>query len=66
MPCHDGLRVEVCDCGGFKSALPRAATDATHGRGILLINAVVDSFELVPDERRTRVRFVKRRRRAAA
>jgi anti-sigma regulatory factor (Ser/Thr protein kinase) len=66
LPCDDGLCVEVCDCGQFDSALPPAAPDATSGRGIPIIAAVVDRFELVPDASRTRVRFGKRRDLAAA
>jgi anti-sigma regulatory factor (Ser/Thr protein kinase) len=61
MPCKEGMCVEVCDCGQFDAELPPAPPDATHGRGIPIICAVVDHFELVPDACRTRVRFGKRR-----
>jgi anti-sigma regulatory factor (Ser/Thr protein kinase) len=60
-----GLWIEVCDCGEFDGDAPAAAVDALHGRGIPIIEAVVDHFELVPDERLTRVRFGKRRELAA-
>jgi anti-sigma regulatory factor (Ser/Thr protein kinase) len=66
LPCDDGLCVEVCDCGEFDSRLPPPTPYATHGRGIPIIAAVVDHFELVPDPSRTRVRFGKRREMAAA
>jgi anti-sigma regulatory factor (Ser/Thr protein kinase) len=66
LPCDDGLCVEVCDCGEFNSTLPPPAPDATTGRGIPIIAAVVDQLELVPDASRTRVRFGKRRDLAAA
>jgi len=64
--CDDGLCVEVCDCGAFEVPLGPPAPDATHGRGIPIIAAVVDTFELVPDAFQTRVRFGKRRAFAAA
>jgi serine/threonine-protein kinase RsbW len=54
----EGLSVEVCDCGEFK-VRPEPALDATRGRGIPLIAAVVDHLELRPDEEQTRVRFMK-------
>jgi serine/threonine-protein kinase RsbW len=61
-PWNDGsgLFVEVCDCGDFQAEVRSAAPDALHGRGIPIITAVVDHFELVPDERLTRVRFGKK------
>jgi anti-sigma regulatory factor (Ser/Thr protein kinase) len=60
----NGLFVEVCDCGTFE-AKPLPSPDATHGRGIPIIAAVVDHFELLPDGPLTRVRFGKRRGLAA-
>jgi anti-sigma regulatory factor (Ser/Thr protein kinase) len=66
MPCHDGLCVEVCDCGRFDSELVPPAPDATSGRGIPIIAAVVDQLAIVPDACQTRVRFGKRRVSAAA
>jgi anti-sigma regulatory factor (Ser/Thr protein kinase) len=58
---HDeGVDVEVTDCGRFDADVEAASLDATRGRGIHLIDAVVDEFEVVPDEHHTRVRFTKR------
>jgi anti-sigma regulatory factor (Ser/Thr protein kinase) len=62
LPWEYGLFVEVCDCGRFEVASVLPGLDEPHGRGIPLIRAVVDHFELVPDSRFTRVRFGKRRR----
>jgi anti-sigma regulatory factor (Ser/Thr protein kinase) len=56
----NGLDVEVCDCGTFETTTPPPGRDATHGRGIPIITAVVDHFELVPEGPLTRVRFGKR------
>jgi anti-sigma regulatory factor (Ser/Thr protein kinase) len=66
IPCHDGLCVEVCDCGQFDSELQPPGPGATSGRGIPIIAAVVDQFAIVPHACETRVRFGKRRARAAA
>jgi anti-sigma regulatory factor (Ser/Thr protein kinase) len=66
IPCHDGLCVEVCDCGQFDSELVAPERDATSGRGIPIIAAVVDQFAIVPEACQTRVRFGKRRVPAAA
>jgi anti-sigma regulatory factor (Ser/Thr protein kinase) len=66
IPCHDGLCVEVCDCGQFDSELVPPAPDSTSGRGIPIIAAVVDQLAIVPDADQTRVRFGKRRVSAAA
>jgi anti-sigma regulatory factor (Ser/Thr protein kinase) len=41
-----GLRVEVADCGQFDSALEPAPLEATGGRGIAIIAAVVDRLEV--------------------
>jgi serine/threonine-protein kinase RsbW len=60
-PCARGLRVEVCDLGTFDSALEPAPTDATCGRGIQIIAALVDRFEVRNGDGRTRVRFEKHR-----
>jgi anti-sigma regulatory factor (Ser/Thr protein kinase) len=66
LPWNDGLCVEVCDCGQFDSAPIPPGPDASHGRGIPIIAAVVDHFEVVPDGPLTRVRFAKAGRRLAA
>jgi anti-sigma regulatory factor (Ser/Thr protein kinase) len=59
---EDGLCVEVCDCGRFETAYGPPAPDEPRGRGIPLITAVVDHFDVVRDSEFTRVRFGKRRR----
>jgi anti-sigma regulatory factor (Ser/Thr protein kinase) len=61
LPWDDGLCVEVCDCGRFETAPLPPGPEAPHGRGIPIIAAVVDHFEVVPDAPLTRVRFSKRR-----
>jgi serine/threonine-protein kinase RsbW len=55
------LCVEVCDCGSFHGSPGPAPPDATRGRGIPIIEAVVDHFELHCEKCATRVRFAKRR-----
>ena len=45
-PSASGLRVEVSDCGRFDSSLEPAPLDATCGRGIAIIAAVVDRLEV--------------------
>jgi anti-sigma regulatory factor (Ser/Thr protein kinase) len=54
------ILIEVCDCGSFDAQLRPAAEDDIGGRGIPIIAALADSFELVPEPDRTRVRFGKR------
>jgi anti-sigma regulatory factor (Ser/Thr protein kinase) len=66
LPWHDGLCVEVCDCGRFDSAPLPPGPEATHGRGIPIIAAVVDHLEVTADGPLTRVRFAKAGRRLAA
>jgi anti-sigma regulatory factor (Ser/Thr protein kinase) len=66
LPWHDGLCVEVCDCGRLEAAPLPPGPEASHGRGIPIIAAVVDHFEVVPDGPLTRVRFAKGGRRLAA
>jgi anti-sigma regulatory factor (Ser/Thr protein kinase) len=56
----NGLFVEVGDCGTFEASARPAEHDAEHGRGIPIITAVVDHFELLPEGPLTRVRFGKR------
>jgi serine/threonine-protein kinase RsbW len=65
-PLEEDFYVEVSDCGHFDAELRPAPPEATHGRGLPIIAAVVDDLELVPDPYRTRVRFGKRRALAAA
>jgi serine/threonine-protein kinase RsbW len=55
--CVRGLRVEVADCGTFDSTLEPAPLDATSGRGIRIIAAVVDRLEVQNGDGRTLVRF---------
>ena len=66
LPWNDGLCVQVCDCGEFDAAPLPPGPEAPHGRGIPIIAAVVDHFEVVPDGPLTRVRFAKAGRRLAA
>jgi serine/threonine-protein kinase RsbW len=56
-PCPRGLRVEVCDCGSFDSALEPPPLEGTSGRGIPIIAAVVDRLEVQNGDGRTLVRF---------
>jgi serine/threonine-protein kinase RsbW len=60
-PCPRGLRVEVCDLGTFDSTLEPAPLDATCGRGIQIIAALVDRLEVKNGDGPTRVRFEKHR-----
>ena len=66
MPWNDGLCVEVCDCGMFDAAPLPPGPEGLHGRGLPIIAAVVDLFEVVPNGPLTRVRFAKAGRRLAA
>jgi anti-sigma regulatory factor (Ser/Thr protein kinase) len=62
---EDGVFIEVCDCGRF--TLRRVATERSEGgRGIPIMSAVTDDFELLPETGGTRVRFGKRLVAAAA
>jgi anti-sigma regulatory factor (Ser/Thr protein kinase) len=54
------ISIEVCDCGSFDAELRPARQDDIGGRGIPIIAAVADHFELVPEPSQTRVRFGKR------
>jgi serine/threonine-protein kinase RsbW len=62
---EDLISIEVRDCGVFDAQLRPAAQDDTHGRGIPIIAALADHFELLPEPSQTRVRFGKRLRAAA-
>ena len=62
---EDGVFIEVCDCGRFTRR--RVATGRSEGgRGIPIMSAVTDDFELLPGTGGTRVRFGKRLVAAAA
>ena len=58
-PCPRGLRVEVCDLGTFDSALEPAPLEATSGRGMQIIAALVDRLEVRKGDGRTLVRLEK-------
>jgi anti-sigma regulatory factor (Ser/Thr protein kinase) len=60
-PCPRGLRVEVCDLGTFDSALEPAPLEATSGRGMQIIAALVDRLEVRHGDGCTLVRFEKHR-----
>jgi anti-sigma regulatory factor (Ser/Thr protein kinase) len=60
------ISIEVCDCGSFTTELRPAAQDDIGGRGIPIIAALADHFELIPEPAQTRVRFGKRLQAAAA
>jgi anti-sigma regulatory factor (Ser/Thr protein kinase) len=57
---ESSISIEVCDCGFFDAKLKPAAQDDVGGRGIPIIAALADSFELIPEPAQTRVRFGKR------
>jgi anti-sigma regulatory factor (Ser/Thr protein kinase) len=63
---ESSISIEVCDCGSFDAELRPAAQDDVGGRGIPIIAAVADHFELVPEPSQTRVRFGKRLRAVVA
>lgn len=54
---HDGLFVEVRDCGSFDAE--SSPLDGSRGRGLPIMRAVTDAFELTRDPDGTRVRFRK-------
>lgn len=56
-PSARGLRVEVSDCGRFDSTLEPAPLEATCGRGIAIIAAVVDRLEVRNGDRQTVICF---------
>jgi serine/threonine-protein kinase RsbW len=59
--CGEGVCVEICDCGTFSPTIRNLPhTDSVGGRGIPLIAAVSDVFEVVPGADQTRVRIGKR------
>jgi anti-sigma regulatory factor (Ser/Thr protein kinase) len=58
-PSHAGLWVEVCDLGSFDGVPDPAPLDATCGRGMQIIAALVDRFEVKNGTGPTRVRLEK-------
>lgn len=56
-----GLQVEVSDLGTFDSALAPTPLEATSGRGMQIIAALVDRLEVKNADGRTLVRLEKRR-----
>jgi serine/threonine-protein kinase RsbW len=60
-PRHRGLWVQVCDLGTFDSALAPAPLEATSGRGMQIIAALVDRLEVTSRDGRTLVGFEKHR-----
>jgi serine/threonine-protein kinase RsbW len=62
-PCRRGLRVEVSNLGTIDRPLEPAPLDATSGRGIQIIAALVDRLEITSGNGRTVVRFEKHRAR---
>jgi len=63
--CPRGLRVEVCDLGTFDSTLEPAPLDATSGRGMQIIAALVDRLEVSNGGGPTVVRFEKHKHEAS-
>jgi serine/threonine-protein kinase RsbW len=64
--CDRGVCVEVWDCGSFDRIPEPMSANGTSGRGLGIIAAVTDHFELVPNRSGTLVRFAKSRAPAAA
>ena len=57
---RDGkVGVEVADCGGCFQENRNTRRLDERGRGLGIIAAIMDQFEVVPDTRTTRVRFAK-------
>ena len=63
-PSPHGLWVQVCDLGTFDSALEPGPLEATSGRGMQIIAALVDRLEVRSRDGRTLVRFEKHRARS--
>jgi serine/threonine-protein kinase RsbW len=61
MDVEDGrVGVEIVDCGGCFPDVPRTNKPVGRGgRGLPIIWAVMDDFEVVPEHETTRVRFQK-------
>lgn len=58
-PCARGLCIEVCNRGTLNGAPKPAALEATSGRGIQIIAAVVDRLDVENGNGQTVVRFEK-------
>jgi serine/threonine-protein kinase RsbW len=58
-PSTRGLCIEVCNRGTFAKAPKPPALEATCGRGIPIISAIVDHLEVEDGSGRTVVRFEK-------
>ena len=56
--------LQVCDLGTFNGAVGPAPLDATSGRGMQIIAALVDRLEVRSRDGRTLVRFEKHRARS--
>ena len=57
---RDGrVAVEVADCGGCYPAQRTKKPAGGGGRGMRIIEAIMDYIEVVPDRGATRVRFAK-------
>jgi anti-sigma regulatory factor (Ser/Thr protein kinase) len=63
-PSPRGLWVQVCDLGTFGNAVEPAPLEATSGRGMQIIAALVDRLEVRSRDGRTLVRFEKHRARS--
>ena len=58
---RDGrVGVEVADCGGCYPARRTTKASGDGGRGMRIIEAIMDQLEVEPDRGATRVRFAKR------
>jgi serine/threonine-protein kinase RsbW len=55
----DKVGVEVADCGGCFQEKGSTRRRDERGRGLGIIAAIMDQFEVVPDTGATRVRFAK-------
>lgn len=60
--CREGLVFEVLDSGVFRGAGERSEELAERGRGLELVALIMDEVDLIPGERGTLMRFVKRLR----
>jgi anti-sigma regulatory factor (Ser/Thr protein kinase) len=63
-PSPRGLWVQVCDLGTFNGVVGPAPLEATSGRGMQIIAALVDRLEVRSRDGRTLVRFEKHRARS--